>query len=259
MKNQNKMVCPKCGNETKFSTEKRPNGNSLCFVCSYSGPTSSFYKKNANRPSPLSMRMTLELIQELNFQCTLDEFMNLKEDELIRTHHYLGRYIRNVYLKDEFMKDYPGEHRDDVSFEIIQLLHKTVKDMKENNTKLFNKLLEVSELKEDKTLKYDDIRRLNYKQFDRKNNRWDNLVSSDDDTHIYCQNTEVKDCKGKDIYEFDKVWLEFHYGDNFITRMGYVKYQAPQFVIMMEVHTDGWVAFNFNYFTKIEVVGSIVL
>lgn len=78
----------------------------------------------ARRPDPLNKKMAMELIQDLIDDKFLEIFVNTKKEDLIMLHHTLGRHIRNTYIHGKkLMEDYPDEHIDELSFEIIENLH----------------------------------------------------------------------------------------------------------------------------------------
>lgn len=85
------------------------------------------------RSSPLSTKIFREVITALLENGELDIFLKTNKDDLIGYHHGLGTWIRNTFIYDcesewhvgeDFMYDYPGEHADDVSFEMIMETHR---------------------------------------------------------------------------------------------------------------------------------------
>ena len=92
----------------------------------------------ARRPNPLSTKMARELLQDLLNSEELDLFLESSKDGLISLHHTLGRHIRNtyIYIDDDFMKPYPDEYIDDVSFEIITELQELLKDLRKDGQDL---------------------------------------------------------------------------------------------------------------------------
>ncbi len=45
-------LCPQCGNDQSFSTERRPNGNTGCLACGFRNPTAKFQVEVMPMPSP---------------------------------------------------------------------------------------------------------------------------------------------------------------------------------------------------------------
>ena len=71
------------------------------------------------------------------------------------------------------------------------------------------------------------------------------------------QYTGRHDKNGVEIYEGDKVWCTWTTTYDDKEGVGVIEYHAPSFIIVREVHTDGKVPFDFNYFKTIEVIGNI--
>lgn len=80
------------------------------------------------RPNPLTNKIRLDLLDGFIENDKINEFKNVKEDDLILYHHSLGRYIRNTYIygNKSIKNDFKGVHPDDLSFEIIERLWKTL-------------------------------------------------------------------------------------------------------------------------------------
>lgn len=74
-----KGKCPRCGSES-FATERRPNGDSVCSKCNFSGKTTEFYKIE-KEPEKSKMKTS-----ELSFKLiTNSEYRNKTIIELMRT------------------------------------------------------------------------------------------------------------------------------------------------------------------------------
>lgn len=80
------------------------------------------------RPNPLTNKIRLDLLEGFIGSDQIDEFKNIKKDDLILYHSTLGRYIRNTYIygNKSIRQDFKDVCADDLSFEIIESLWETL-------------------------------------------------------------------------------------------------------------------------------------
>jgi len=101
------------------------------------------------RPNPLTTKMFMDELKGFQSEPKyLKEFLETDEDSLVEYHHTYGGYIRNTYIyptegentpeKRRFMYNYPDEHIDDISFEIIVNIHSMMKSLEKDGIDLYN-------------------------------------------------------------------------------------------------------------------------
>lgn len=90
------------------------------------------------RGNPVTTKMFREILFDIIQDDFLEIFSNTPKEDLIDYHMTLGRHIRNTYIypNKDFMLEYPEEHADEISFEIIEEVYSMIHSLSETEDDL---------------------------------------------------------------------------------------------------------------------------